>query len=328
MDKKIKIVVIGTGHLGTIHSKLWKKCSKAELVGIYDIDYSKSHFLANSLDCKCFHSIEEALSLADAATISTPTSFHFQHALECIEKGVHCFIEKPITDSYAKAKEIIKLANEKNVLVQVGHVERFNPGLSQLSNYSVNPLFIEAHRLSQFKPRAIDVSVILDLMIHDIDIILWLIKSKVKSIQANGVSVLTDTIDIANARISFENNAVANLTASRISMRQMRKMRMFQKNAYFSIDFAEKELECYRLVDKDDSVQFDFELGHNNKKIILEKPKIADKNAIAEEQLLFAESILEGKPIAVSAEDAAKAMCIAEEISNQIEKGFSSILKM
>ncbi len=319
MSKKINISVLGTGHLGTIHSKLWKNCPKANLVGIYDVDSFKAEKLANELDCKCFSSIDEALNNSDAVTISTPTSLHYEHSIKCIEKGVHCFIEKPITDNYENAKEIIKLANEKNILVQVGHVERFNPGLSQLSKYEMNPLFVEAHRLSQFKPRAIDVSVILDLMIHDIDIVLWLVKSKVKNIQANGVAVLTDTIDIANARITFENNAVANLTASRISMRQMRKMRIFQKNAYFSIDFAEKELECYQLVDKDDNQQFGFEIGYNNKKIILEKPTITDSNAIAEEQLLFAESILEGKPVAVSAEDAANALHIAEEISKQVE---------
>jgi predicted dehydrogenase len=327
--EKVKVSVIGTGHLGSIHAKLWKSTPHAELIGIFDVDKENALKVSKENDIKIFNKIEDAILSSDAVTIAAPTSLHFEIAMKCIENKVHCFIEKPITTTHSEAEELISKAKENNVILQVGHVERFNPALMALSEYGLNPRFIEAHRLSQFKPRAIDVSVILDLMIHDIDIMLWLIKSKVSKIDANGVAVLTDTADIANARITFENGAVANLTASRISANPMRKMRIFQPNAYISIDFGRQDVEVFRILDDKDKIEGNaipasmlgtLEAGLKNKKIIYEKPEVPEINAIAEEQKAFIETINGNLPIAVSAEEAAEALRIAELISEQIGK--------
>ena len=323
----LKVSVIGTGHLGTIHARLWKELIGSELLGVFDADVFKSSQLANDLKCNKFHSLEECLDWSDAVTIAVPTSLHYEIALLCIEQGIHCLIEKPITENYKQSKEIIEKAKENNVKIQVGHVERFNPALSALKNYKLNPVFIEAHRLSQFKPRATDVSVVLDLMIHDIDIMLWLVKSQVAKIDANGVSVLTDTTDIANARITFENGAVANLTASRISARPMRKMRLFQQNSYISIDFGKQDVEIFRLMDENAPMEDNLvpatmlgtiDAGVNNKKIIFEKPQVIEINAIAEEQKAFIETIINKSPVAVTAFEASEALRIAELIAEQI----------
>jgi len=324
---KIKIGVIGTGHLGTVHTRLWKKNTNIELIGVYDIDSEKSEKVANEFGCQSFPDIDSLLANVNAVTIATTTTSHFEISQKAIHNGIHCLIEKPLTQTYSEAVELIKIAKEKNVKIQVGHVERFNPALISLRQYQLQPLFIEAHRLSQFKPRATDVSVILDLMIHDIDIMLWLIKSKVKNIYANGVSVLTDTTDIANARITFENGAVANLTSSRITAKPMRKMRLFQRNAYISIDFANQEVEVFRFL-KDGEISTGFAIpaamlgaideATKNQKIVFEKPEVIPINAIEEEQKCFIESIINNSPITVSAEDAAEAIRIAELISAQI----------
>jgi len=325
---KLKVSVIGTGHLGSIHARLWKNNENIDFTGIFDVSVEKRVAIANELDCLSFESLDELLKSSDAVTIAAPTSLHYEIAKECIQRGIHCLIEKPITSVYSEAVELIRLANAHNVLLQVGHVERFNPALSALENYNLNPLFIEAHRLSQFKPRAIDVSVVHDLMIHDIDIILWLVKSPVKHIEANGVAVLTNTPDIANARITFQNGAVANLTASRITARPMRKMRLFQRNCYFSIDFGKGDVEVFRLSDGNEKTSEaipatmlgSIDLGIQNKQILFEKPEVPQINAIAEEQNSFVDSIIHKTPIAVSAEEAAEALRIAEEISAMIEE--------
>ena len=322
----IKIGVVGIGHLGSIHTKLWKSNANCTLSGIYDLDKERNLKISEEFSCIPFDSIEELISNSNAVTIAVPTSNHFEVAIKCIKSGIHCFIEKPVTSTYNEALELIELSKKHEVVLQVGHVERFNPALASLENYELNPRFIEAHRLSQFKPRAIDVSVIHDLMIHDIDIMLWLIKSKVSKIDANGVGILTDNPDIANARITFENGAVANLTASRISARPMRKMRIFQKNSYFSIDLGNQNVEVFRIVsdsDQNDSTALATMLGSidqglTNKKIIYEKPVISEKNAIAEEQKSFIDSIIKNAPVAVSVEEAAEALRIAELINNQI----------
>ena len=251
--EKVKVAVIGTGHLGTVHTRLWKANNNVELVGVFDTDSEKANKIADDFSCIAFNTLDELLNNCEAVTIAVPTSLHHEVSLKCIEKGVHCLIEKPIASDYIEATEIISKAKQKNVLIQVGHVERFNPALTSLKRYNMEPKFIEAHRLSQFKPRATDVSVIHDLMIHDIDIMLWLINSKVSKIDANGVAILTDNPDIANARITFENGAVANLTASRISARPMRKMRIFQKDAYISIDFGNQDVEVFRIMGEDES---------------------------------------------------------------------------
>lgn len=333
MGKQAKISVIGVGHLGTIHARLLKKNDFAELVGIYDIDNSKAKELSRELGCKPFESVQDAVEAADAVIISTTTSTHYEIAIECIERGKHCFIEKPITATYKQALDIIEKASKKGVLIQVGHVERFNPALQTIIQYKPTPLFIESHRLSQFKPRAIDVSVVFDLMIHDIDIILWFIKSKVKHISANGVPVLTETNDIANARLEFENGAVANLTASRITAKPIRKMRIFQKHAYFSIDLANQKVEVYRIPDPNENIPQgtpavmlgNIFAGTKDVSIIYEVPEVKESNAITEEQTLFCRSILFGEPIRVSALEASEALKIAEEIDRITVASLQSI---
>lgn len=328
MGNKIKIGVVGTGHLGTIHTRLWKTHANVELMGIFDIDLEKANKLADEHNCSAFATLHEAIVNCDALTIAAPTSLHYEIAKKCIEHNVHCLIEKPITEHYSEAVDLINTAKERNLVIQVGHVERFNPALAALKHYNLAPKFIEAHRLSQFKPRAIDVSVVHDLMIHDIDIMLWLVNSKVSKIDANGVAILTDNIDIANARITFENGAVANLTASRISAKPMRKMRIFQKNAYISIDFGNQDVEVFRIKDNSETSTDEqipaamlgtIDSALDGKSIVYEKPVVVESNAIFEEQKAFVDAILNHGPVAVSAEEAAEALNIAEQINNMIK---------
>lgn len=325
---KLNIGVIGTGHLGKIHTKLWSLNDNVNLKGIYDPNVETSKIVAEEFNCISFSSLEEMCNEVDAVTISSPTSFHFENAEYCIKKGVHCLIEKPITSTYEEAVKLIELAKEFGVKLQVGHVERFNPAIAAAKKFNIVPRFVETHRLSQFKPRAIDVSVIHDLMIHDLDILLWMMDSKVKSIDANGVNILTDTTDIANARITFENGAVANITASRISAKPMRKMRIFQKDMYLSIDFGVPEVEAFRIMPEGDMPEAGvpaamlgtLNAGVQNKNIYYHKPEINSTNAIAEEQNAFAQAVTEGNPIPVRAEDAAEALRIAEIIEQKIRE--------
>lgn len=324
----LKVSVIGTGHLGSIHTKLWKENPTTKMLGIFDVSRLKSQEIAAKYDVIRFETIDECIDQSDALIISVPTVNHFEIAMKCIKKGKHCLIEKPITSSYEEALIICQEAKARNLKIQVGHVERFNPAIAALKDYLKNPLFIEAHRLSQFKPRAIDVSVVHDLMIHDIDIVLSMVKSKVSKIDANGVAVITDTPDICNARLTFENGTVANLTASRISANAMRKMRIFQNNSYLSIDFAKPDLEIFSILD-DGSMPPDslipatmlgkIEAGIKNKNIFFEKPNLPILNAIDEEQKAFANCIVNDLPVPVSAEDATEALRIAEEISKIIQ---------
>lgn len=323
----VKVGVIGVGHLGTIHSKILRNNDFAKLVGVYDIDPEKASNLSKELDCPVATYLEELFEISEAVIISTPTLTHYEITKKAMNAGLHCFIEKPITSTFQQAKELIDLSIAKNLIIQVGHVERFNPALRSIMSYNPTPLFVESHRLSQFKIRSTDVSVVFDLMIHDIDIILWLIKSKVKNIYANGVAVLTDTTDIANARIEFENGSVANLTASRITAKPIRKMRIFQKRAYFSIDFSLPKVEVYRIASEGDipeKAQLALMLGNINESkkdvsIIYETPKVKETNAILEEQIAFCRAILFGEPIWVKAKDAAEAVRIAQLIEEEIQ---------
>jgi len=331
-SNKIRIAVLGTGHLGSIHTRLWKTADNAELVGIYEPNPVQAEKVAGENGVVIFTTLEEAFATVDAVTIASPTLFHYELAVEAIKAGKHCFIEKPITATYQEAEKLIALARENSVLVQVGHVERFNPGLAALHNYQMAPLFIEAHRLAQFKPRATDVSVVLDLMIHDIDIALSLVKSPVISIDAHGVAVLTETPDIANARIRFANGCVANLTASRISAQPMRKMRLFQKDAYLSIDFAKGSVEVYRILNEGEQTSSipammlgSIDTDDVKKSIVYEQPIAPQVNAIAEEQRAFINAILGHSPIAVSAVDAAEALRIAEEVAKAIKREKTTI---
>ena len=269
----LKVGVLGAGHLGKIHLRLLKQSEKYELVGFYDAFDENANKVAAEFGYKKFDSIAELIAAVDVVDIVTPTLQHFECAKQVIEAGKHIFIEKPISNTVEEAEEIIALAKKYNVKGQVGHVERFNPAFTAVKEKINNPMFIETHRLAEFNPRGTDVPVVLDLMIHDIDAILSVVKSKVKSINASSVAVISDSPDITNARIEFENGCVANITSSRISMKNMRKSRFFQKDAYISVDYLDKVCEIVRMQDAPE-VPGDFDMilqnaeGVKNKSIL------------------------------------------------------------
>ena len=321
----IKIGVIGAGHLGKIHIRLLKEIKEFDLIGFYDKNLVNSKKITTEFGISSFSSAEELIDSSDAIDVVTPTKYHFEYAKMAIEKGKHLFVEKPITATIDEAQELVKLSKEKEVKVQVGHVERFNPAFIAIQKDCNNPMFIEAHRLAEFNPRGTDVPVVHDLMIHDIDIVLSIVKSEIKSIYASGVSIISDTPDIANARIEFENGCVANLTASRISLKSMRKTRIFQKDAYISIDFLEKKAELIRMKDAkntDDpfALIIDPGKGKTKKQIEFESPKITDNNAIKDELTSFYHAIVNNTDTIVTIEDAYKALYVAQQISEQVEK--------
>lgn len=323
---KIRIGVVGVGKLGSLHAKMLSQIKNADLVGVYDINKTQAEIIAKEYKTKVYFSLQDLLKDVDGITIATPTTTHYLTAIVAVDAGKHLFIEKPITQTSEEGEELVRRAREKGVIIQVGHIERFNPAILAVENYSINPMFIESHRLSQFNPRGTDVAVVLDLMIHDIDIILSLVKSPVNMIQANGVPVVSDTIDIANARLQFENGCVANVTASRISQKKMRKMRLFQKDAYISIDFLDLKAEVFRLIDSPDFAGKGTKLlgsigeGSKHRNIIYEKPKIKDVNALKYELEMFLESINSRKPPVVSGEDGLNALRVAQQIMDSIEK--------
>lgn len=332
--EKVKVGVIGVGHLGSIHLKIWKTNAEIEFVGIYDADVLRAKELAKQYETQAFETLDALVERCDCVTIAVPTSLHYEVAMKCINAGLHCFIEKPVTAHYSEALELIRAAEKKNVLLQVGHVERFNPALTALHSYKLEPLFAEVHRLARFTPRATDVSVILDLMIHDIDIVLWLIKSEVKSIEANGVAILTDSPDIANARLTFENGAVANLTSSRMSAHPMRKLRIFQRDAYFSIDFANQDVEVYKIYENSHpspssipaQMLGTIEAGLKNRNIYFEHPAVPQVNAIENEQKSFISAIKGISPITVTGRAGAEALRVAEEINTTVLKNIVGTL--
>lgn len=322
MDKKtLRTGLIGCGHLGKIHCRLLNDIaalnSQIEFTGVYDTDAGSSGEMNKAYNLRSFASEDELMDNVDSLIIVTPTSTHFDIASKALGKGINIFIEKPVTRSVNEAKELSALAARSDLKIQVGHVERFNPALTSLEKTEIRPMFIESHRLSQFNPRGTDVSVIQDLMIHDIDIILHLVNSPVTKIDANGVAVISEEIDIANARLSFKSGCVANLTASRISLKKMRKMRIFQNNAYISIDFLNNKSEVFRLADSDtEAAGMTFPISEK-KKIIFEQPPVEDPdniNPIKNELESFFESILLNKPVKVTLEDGREAVEVAEEI--------------
>jgi predicted dehydrogenase len=317
----LKIGVLGVGHLGKFHINNWQKVKDVELVGFFDPDDEAAATVSKQYRLTRFASPEELIDASDAVDIVAPTTLHFELCEQAIRKSRHVFVEKPLADSMEQAHKLVKLAKEANVKVQVGHVERFNPAFLALKGYTLSPMFIEVHRLAQFNPRGTEVSVILDLMIHDIDIILSIVKSDVKNISASGVAVMTDTPDIANVRIEFNNGCVANLTSSRISMKKMRKMRLFQKDAYIGIDFLEKKTEIIKLKDdKDkDAFTFDIETPSGKKEIAIANPPIPEANAILLELESFTQSILQNKATAVSEVDGLMAMDVAHHILQKIQ---------
>lgn len=327
----LKIGVLGAGHLGKIHLKCIGLAANAyQLVGFFDPDAANANKVAADYGITAFDSAEALINAVDVVDIVTPTVTHYALAKKVIEAGKHLFIEKPITRELAEAEELVALAEAHKVKIQVGHVERFNPAVLALADSEVAPMFIEAHRLAAFNPRGTDVSVILDLMIHDIDIILSMVKSPVAEVQANGVAVVSETVDIANARIRFENGCVANLTASRISLKQMRKVRLFQKDAYISLDLLEKNAQIVRLFDQgvelpEDGQHFELETATGKKTIHVNLPDIEPVNAIKLELETFASSIENNTAPKVSGQDGLQALALAKRISEVVEAGQLSV---
>lgn len=320
----LKIGVLGAGHLGKIHIRLLKEIDAFNLVGFFDPDTEKSLQTEKEFGIKAFPSMDALIDEVNVVDIVTPTLSHFECASRAVKKSRHIFIEKPLTNTLEEAENLVKLVEEAAVKAQVGHVERFNPAFVTANQLDLNPVFIESHRLSQFNPRGTDVSVVLDLMIHDIDIVLSLIKSNVKYISASGVDVMSETPDIASARIEFDNGAVVNLTASRISLKKERKMRLFQKNAYITIDFVNKQVKVFKLKNKEDAVNDPFKIdleqvnGKPQKVISYDMPKVSETNAIKSELEMFAQSIINDTAPVITVEDGFQSLKLAHQILNKI----------
>lgn len=323
---KLKVGVIGAGHLGKLHMKMLNNIENAELFGIYDLNNEQAEKAATEYNTKVYANLEELFNNVDAVSIVTTTSAHYQVMKEAIKHNLPILVEKPITATIEEAEEVVKLAKEKDLILQVGHIERFNPALLSLDKYNLDPKFIQSDRLAQFNPRGTDVAVVLDLMIHDIDIILSLVKSEVKDVHASGIAVVSDTIDIANARIEFENGAVANVTASRISQKRMRKMRMFQKDAYITLDFNSGVSEIYRLMSQENIPEKNFisfgeiGIGDRRKYVVYEQPEQLEVNALRYEIELFVNSVINKIKPVVSGLDGLKALKVAQKIISKIEE--------
>jgi hypothetical protein len=316
----LKIAVFGTGHLGKFHLNNWKEIDGAEVIGFYDPNDDNALAVAEQYQIKRYESAEALMDECDAVDIVAPTVYHFELCEMAIRKGKHVFVEKPLTNTMDEARTLLKLAKESNLKFQVGHVERFNPAFLALKGQSLKPMFIEVHRIAEFNPRGTDVSVVLDLMIHDIDIILHLVKSNVSYIAANGVAVMSETPDIANVRIEFDNGCVANLTSSRISMKKMRKIRLFQKDAYIGIDFLEKKTEIIRMDQTDDNNDFSFDIETSNgtKKIGILNPVVEPVNAIKMELEAFKNAIINNTETPVTIIDGFSALDVAHQILEKI----------
>lgn len=317
----LKIGVFGVGHLGKFHLNNWKEIKDIELVGFYDPSDDIAQEVSEKYQLARFIDAERLMDAVDAVDIVAPTNAHHELCKLAIRKGKHVFVEKPLANTMDEAKELVKLVRESNIKFQVGHVERFNPAYLAVKQQELNPMFIEVHRLAQFNPRGTEVSVILDLMIHDIDIILGMVKSEVKMISASGVAVMTDTPDIANIRIEFNNGCVANLTSSRISMKKMRKMRLFQKDAYIGIDFLNKKTEIIKLKTPQDVDAFSFDLDtkFGKKTIAVVNPQVPEVNAIKKELEAFRDAIMTNSPTVVTEVDGYRAMDVAHQILQKIK---------
>ena len=325
---KIRTGVVGVGHLGKIHAGLYREIKSAELIGIFDIDKEKAKNVAEEMNITAFSDINQLFEKAEAVNIVTPTSTHYEIAKQALDHDCHLFIEKPIMTDESEAEEILQISKKKNKVIQIGHIERFNPAVLAISDVSIKPLFIEAHRLASFNPRGTDVAVILDLMIHDLDLILFLVKSKPVQIDASGVGVISKTLDIANARIQFESGCVANITASRISAKKMRKMRLFQQNSYISIDFSEGFSEIYyidaeTLTFKNGTLAFSLgqiEEGNKRRDIKYNKLQRENINPLKYELGGFIESLQANIPPLVSGEEGLEALKLANQVLNKIEE--------
>lgn len=318
----LKVGIFGAGHLGKIHMQQWQEIEDVQLVGFYDPDDIQAATAIAQYQVPRFTDIDELVRSVDAVDIVSPTTTHHNIAKICLLQGKHVFVEKPLAHTLEEGQELVKLVNEANVKCQVGHVERYNPAFLALGDQQLQPMFIEAHRLAQFNPRGTDVAVILDLMIHDIDIVLHLVKSPVRRISASGVSVLSETADIANARIEFDNGCVANLTSSRISLKKMRKMRVFQRDAYIGIDFLDKKTEVIRMKEpgaKAGMMDFPIEVATGEKKIIsVQMPDVLPSNAIRMELSEFADAIRNDTKVRVSVYDGYQAMDVAHQVMKKM----------
>lgn len=316
----LKIGVFGVGHLGKFHLNNWQQIEGVKLIGFYDPFDETAEEVAEKYNLKRFTDANKLIDACDAADIVAPTNHHFHLCEKAIRKGKHVFVEKPLANTIEEGRLLVNMAKEAGIKMQVGHVERFNPAYLAVKDMKLNPMFIEVHRLAQFNPRGTEVSVILDLMIHDIDIILSMVQSDVKNIFASGVAVMTETPDIANVRIEFNNGCVANLTSSRISMKKMRKLRMFQKDSYIGIDFLEKKTEIIKLKQPEDInvFAFDIETPNGTKTIAVANPEVKDANAIKMELEAFVDSIINNKPTVVSEIDGFLAMEVAHQILEKI----------
>jgi predicted dehydrogenase len=318
----LKVGIFGVGHLGKFHLNNWKQIPDVELIGFFDPNNDNAKAVEAEYGLKRYMDEAALIQASDIIDVVTPTHLHFPVCEMAIKMGKHVFVEKPMANTIEEGKAIMEMVKESGVKLQVGHVERFNPAFTALKDITLNPSFIEVHRLAQFNPRGTEVSVILDLMIHDIDIILSIVKSGVKHISASGVAVLTDTPDIANVRIEFNNGCVANLTSSRISMKKMRKIRLFQKDAYIGIDFLEKNTEIIQLKKPEDAdaFSFDIETHQGTKTITISNPVIEDGNAILAELSSFVHAIQHDEPTVVSEIDGFLAMEVAHQILEKIGK--------
>ena len=320
----LAIGVIGVGHLGSLHAKLLRDVPGVKLAGIYDERPGHAAKVAAELGTTAYPDIDALLAASEAVTIATPTSTHAAVAALAIEHGRHVMIEKPITATVAEAEELCAHARRKGVTVQVGHIERFNAAILALDKFELHPLFVESHRLAQFNPRGTDVAVVLDLMIHDIDLILSFVQSPVKHVDASGVAVVSDNVDIANARLQFENGCVANVTASRISQRKMRKMRLFQQSTYISIDFSQGLSEVFRLALPDEPVEpgvmtlGEIGTGDRRRRVLYEQPEVREVNALQHELGLFASAVKNGTRPVVSGDDGMRALQVANIIMEKI----------
>lgn len=324
----LKLGIFGAGHLGKIHIKLAKMIDTIDLVGFYDANPDVAKQVESDLEIKAFYSVDSLLENVDAVDIVTPTISHFELAKQAVISGKHVFVEKPLTQTLEEGKELIRLQKEHKVKFQVGHVERFNPAYLALENHDLSPMFIEGHRLAQWNPRGTDVSVVLDLMIHDIDVVLHMVNSPVTDVYASGVSVISDTLDIANARVQFENGCVANLTASRISLKNMRKMRVFQRNTYLSMDFLDKKTELFNISDNnEDNIETAFTFNINEKEKVLTYQELPTEpvNAIKMELETFAKSIENNSETRVTLEQAYNNLELAHLIMEKLNIGVQNV---
>jgi predicted dehydrogenase len=322
---KAKIGIVGVGKLGNFHCNSVSQLPNAELVGVYDVDENQRKEIAEKYNCTSFATYSDLLDNIDILGVVVPTINHLEVAKQAIQAGKHVFVEKPIASTIAEAEDLVSLAKKAGVKMQVGHIEQFNPAIRALEPGYLNPMFIESHRLSPFDPRGTDVAVVLDLMIHDIDIILSLVKSTPTRIDANGVAVVSDQVDIANARIQFENGCVANVTASRISQKKMRKMRLFQKDSYVSIDFLQRLSEVFKIDNDKDSdkstvILGQIEKGKHKKNIVYEKPEIPADDAMQAEWKSFLKAIKENSTPVVSGQDGLEALNVATKITETISQ--------